>query len=33
MSKAIEVTRAELSADELRELAAKTRDGDVVRRA
>ena len=32
MSKAVEVTRAELSAGELRELAAKTGDGDVVRR-
>jgi hypothetical protein len=32
MSKAVEVTRAGLSAGELRELAAKTGDGDVVRR-
>jgi hypothetical protein len=32
MSKAVEATRAELSAGELRELAAKTGDGDVVRR-
>ena len=32
MSRAVEVTRTELSASELRELAARTGDGDVVRR-
>jgi len=32
MGKPIEVTRAEMSASELREVAAKTRDGAVVRR-
>jgi transposase len=32
MGKAIEITRAEFSAGELRRLAAKTRDGAVVRR-
>ena len=32
MSKPIEITRRELSADELRELASETRDGAVVRR-
>ena len=32
MGRAVEVTRTELSASELRELAAKTGDGDVVRR-
>jgi transposase len=32
MGKAIEITRLELSASELRDLAARTRDGAVVRR-
>ena len=32
MGRAVEVTRTELSAGELRALAAKTGDGDVVRR-
>jgi len=32
MGRAVEVTRTELSASELRELAARTGDGDVVRR-
>ena len=32
MGKAIEITRLERSAVELRELAVKTEDGDVVRR-